>query len=134
MKKTVLALITLIALTGCGNKLKCTYSDQNEIMKQEKTYYINTKNNVITKIKTIEKFEIFNEKINENYDYVLSLKFEDFKANNIDYKYEHNDNKYNIETTFEINNLDEEKINAYIGTKDLKEFKTNLIDSGYTCK
>ena len=53
---------------------------------------------------------------------------------NIDYKYKHNNNNYDIETTFELNNLDEETLNTYVGTKDLNEFKTNLIDSGYTCK
>ena len=139
MKKTILVLITLITLTGCaekmsGNYIKCTYSDKNDVMKQEKTYYIYPENETITKIITKEKFKIYNKDINEKYDYVLSLKFEDFKEQNIDYKYKHNNNNYDIETTFELNNLDEETLNTYVGTKDLNEFKTNLIDSGYTCK
>lgn len=134
MKKIIIGIFTIIALTGCGNKIKCTNNTDNDVMKQNITYNIYKKENSITKITTKENYEIHNEQINENYDYVLNFKFEDYKTNNIDYKYNHKDNKYNIETTFEIEKMNEETINLYIGTKDANEYKTKLIDSGYICK
>ena len=76
MKKTILALITLIALTGCGNKLKGTYSDQNEIMKQEQERKKKfDKGYIRRKFKYLEKEQKKKEITNDN---KVDILYEDY--------------------------------------------------------
>ena len=134
MKKIALALILVITLTGCGNKLKCTRTTKSDVMTQTTKYTISKDENKITKVVASEKYEIHNSDINENYDYLLSYRFEELKNNNINYEYTHKGNKYNITTTYDISNMSEEAIKTYIGTTDLNEYKNNLTQEGFICK
>ena len=134
MKKIILAILIGITLTGCGNKLKCTKSMKNDVLSQKNTYSISKKDNTITKVETIEKYEIYNEDINENYGYLLSFRFEDLNNNNIKYDYSHKGNKYNLTTTYDLSTMSEEAITSYIGTKDADEYTNKLINEGFICK
>ena len=70
MKKIILAIAVIVTLTGCGNKLKCTKTMKNDVMSQKMTYSISKKDNTITKVEVKEKYEVYNDDINENYDYL----------------------------------------------------------------
>ena len=134
MKKIILALLIGITLTGCGNKIKCTKNMKNEVLQQKMTYNIYKKKDNITKVITKEKYEIYNEEINENYDYLLSFRFDNLNDKNIKYDYTHKNNKYNLTTTYDLNTMDEETINEYIGTKNISEYIDILTEQGYKCK
>ena len=128
MKKIILAIFIAITLTGCGNKLKCTKTIKNDVMSQKITYKIYKNKNEIKKVEAIEKYEIYNEDINKNYDYLLSFRFEDLNNNNIKYEYSNKKNKY------DLNTMNEETITTYIGTKDADEYTNKLINEGFICK
>lgn len=134
MKKIILAISIAVVLTGCGNKLKCTKTIKNDVMSQKITYKVHKNKNEIKEVETIEKYEIYNEDINENYDYLLSFRFEDLNNNNIKYDYSHKGNKYNLTTTYDFSTMSEETITSYIGTKDADEYTNKLINEGFICK
>jgi uncharacterized protein YcfL len=134
MKKVIIIPIIGIILTGCGNKIKCTNTMKNDVMKTTTTYYISKNKSEIKKIEIDEKYEIYNEDINENYDYLLSFRIQEFDDKKIKYDYTHKDNKYNIKTTYDLNTMDEEIIKQFINTKDANEYEKSLVENGYTCK
>jgi len=134
MKKIVLSFTIALALTGCGNKLKCTRTIKNDVMTQKTTYIVYTDKDTITKVEATEKTEVANKEINENYDYLLSFRFEDLNNNNIKYDYSHKKNKYDLKITYDLSTMSEDAITAYIETKNIDEYKTKLSDENFTCK
>lgn len=137
----LLSIITLLLLSGCGNKkLVCEKNDNsNKDLKINEKVKIKLKKDKVTNIKVynyIKTFGIYKNYKQELKDSVVN-KYSGIDNKNIKINSDINKDNINIEIKLDIENMTEESkgnisiINVHSSYKDIKN---NLHDKGYECK
>lgn len=140
MKKKLISLmaITVLFMTGCGNKtLKCTYTQENDGYDIKSTYQITFDSDEVSKLtmqseialdddyKTyIESYEESAAEVATEYNEI-----EGFKATTAS-----KNNTVTLKVVATASKMSEEDISSYSMDLTYDELKETLETEGYTCK
>ena len=130
MKKLLIISITLILLTGCGNKITCK-TNGGKITEE---YTVKYKNNEIIKLTTQKTYKFDTKEQFEKFESIVQYNVKAGTANNITSKYKKKNKKYILIQDYNIEKMTDEELEGYSLNKSKTEFINNLKDSGLTCK
>ena len=130
MKKIITITLTLLLLTGCGNKITCK-TNKDDI---RETYKIKYNNNTITNVETIKTYK-FNTKAEfKNYEGIMRHTTVSNTTDNIKSSYKKKNKKYILKQIFDVEKLTDEELTKYGLSKNKEEFVNNLKNNGLKCK
>lgn len=128
MKKILITSITLLLLTGCGNKITCKTNKDTV----SETYKIEYSDNTITNITTIKTYKFKTKEEFKNFEPMLVYYTK--TGDNIKSSYKKKSKKYILKQEYNIDNLTEEELTKYGLSKNKEELVNNLKNNGLTCK
>lgn len=133
MKKILIA-ISLLTLTGCGQKLICTNNTETETLKIEEKLIITHQINKVTNVETDVTYTIKDENIKESFKKTFETIKENYNKENINYKEEIKDNIYKFNVKYSPEKLDEETLNNFRSAKKFKKYKEKILEQGMKCE
>lgn len=130
MKKILITSITLLLLTGCGNKIICK-TNKDTI---SETYTIKYNDNNVTKVIT-EKTYKFNSKDEfKSFEPMMQYIIKSNTDDNIKSSYKKKNKKYILKQEYNVENMSEQDLKKNGLNKNKEELINNLKNSGLTCK
>ena len=130
MKRIILTTLTIILLTGCGNKIVCKTKDGDV----SENYTITYKENEITSIENEKKYKFDNKDEFNSFEKIIKKMTTQNKNENIDVSYKKKNKKYILTQKYDIKNIEEETLKKYGLSKNKEELINNLKNNGLTCK
>lgn len=130
MKKLILISLTLLVLTGCGNKIKCKTTGGKII----EEYNIKYNKNEITNLTTKKTYKLDTKEQFKNFESIVQYNVKASTAPNVTAKYKKKNKKYILIQEYNVEKMTEEELNKYSLNKNKDEFVNNLKNSGLTCK
>ena len=130
MKKIILTTLTLILLTGCGNKIICKTKDGDVSEKYKITY----KENEITNIEIQKTYKFSDKKEYNAFEKIVKQITTQEKNENIEISYKKKNKKYIITQKYNIPSISEEELKEHGLSKNKEELINNLKNNGLKCK
>ena len=130
MKKLITISLTLLLLTGCGNKITCK-TNKDDI---RETYKIKYNNNTITNVETIKTYKFKDKTEFKNFEGIIQYTVKSNSNDKIKSSYKKKNKKYILKQEYNIDNLTEEELTKFGLSKNKEELVNNLKNNGLTCK
>lgn len=130
MKKLIIISLTLVLLTGCGNKIIC----KTQGGKITEKYTIKYSNNQVTKLTTNKTYKLDTKEQFEKFESIIQYNVKASTAPNISAKYKKKNKKYILIQDYNIEKMTDEELEKYSLNKNKDEFVNSLKNSGLTCK
>ena len=129
MKKSLI-IISVLLLTGCGNKIVCK-TTAGTITEKDKIEY---KQNEITKITTVKTYSFEEKEDFEQFEGIIQYNVKAGTTKNTEAKYKKKNKKYILTQTYNVSNMDDAELTKLAINKNKDEYVNNLKNSGLTCK
>ena len=129
MRKT-LALISILLLTGCGNKIIC----KTENGPIEQKFEISYKEDEIQTIKTTKTYKFTDKEEFKSYESVIQYTVKADMSDNVTTQYKKKNKKYILIEKFNISKMNEEELKKVNMSRSKSEIIENFENSGLTCK
>lgn len=130
MKKLITISITLLLLTGCGNKIICK-TNKDTI---SETYTIKYSDNTVTKVTTEKTYRFDSKDEFKNFEPMMQYIIKSNTDDNIKSSYKKKNKKYILKQEYKVENISEEDLIKYGLNKNKEELVNNLKNNGLTCK
>ena len=132
--KKIIALTTLILLTGCSKTLTCTSKGSSETSTITQTYKINYEENTVKNIKVEKTYKFEDETVFNNFKNILNYTVESKNNENISASYKEKNKKYILSEKYNVEKLDAETLTQNDLSSDLEQLKQILENNGLECK
>lgn len=129
MKKS-LALISVILLTGCGNKIIC----KTENGPIEQKFEINYKEDEIQTIKTTKTYKFTDKEEFKAYESVIQYTVKADMSENVTTQYKKKNKKYILIEKYNISKMNENELKKVSMSRNKNELIENFENSGLICK
>lgn len=129
MKKS-LAVISILLLTGCGNKITC----KTENGPIEQKFEISYKEDEIQTIKTTKTYKFTDKEEFKSYESVIQYTVKAEMSDNVTTKYKKKNKKYLLIKEYNIQKMNEEELKKVNMSRSKSEIIENFENSGLTCK
>ncbi|MBP3920847.1 MAG: hypothetical protein J6D28_04705 [Bacilli bacterium] len=131
MKKIIVLVITLIFITGCGNKIVCRTNNDNSVSEIYEISYVddNVTDIINRKIYRFDNKEEFN-----NFENLMNYKVESNGNNNVKISYKKKNKKYILISEYDVDLLSDQQLKQFGLSRSLSDLKGSLMEYGLSCK
>lgn len=145
IKFLLVAVVAVLFVTGCGNNLTCTKTEEESGIKVSQTISMDFNGNKVNYVKMTVDSVAIDETIKDNWDIFVNIldgQFEPKNEKGIKLSTNNDKNKYTYSVSYEVdlNKADKDALeeigleNLLTSTDSREDVKKDAEADGYTCK
>lgn len=128
--KKILIPLTILLLTGCGNKIVCTTTNGDVSEKHKITY----KEDEVIKVETEKVYKFEDEEEHEAFEKIIGFTINQNKNENIEISYKKQKKKYTLTYKYNVQNITEDELVGLGLNKNKTTLVEQLKNNGLKCK